>query len=333
MKPFASIAITALLLLAGIAPAHAQLPTTFVSFSFENNGIISTFHYSIPQSYDTTKTYPLIYGWHGAGMPGSSMRDLLAFITYQRVDAIILCPDANNIQTNVQFTTLMNMTLTHAFQNFKIDQKRCVITGYSWGGSVAYQMGLVNADLFAGIIGLMPAIQPADINQQMWGNISKIRMATIIGDKDMNFAVVDPLMKDIPQKGGALHYIVKPNVVHTDNAYLNSQEFYDDYWECYQYIFTPAGMESPATAQTLKLSTYPSPVTDGLNVEILGAGLDPASIIVTSISGKEVYRTTVTPQGRDIRMRIPADQWPEGMYVVRAQSGAFSVIQKVVKIR
>ena len=65
---------------------------------------------------------------------------------------------------------------------------------------MAFQLGLLNPLLFNGIIGFAPAIGMAQTSQGMWDNIARIRMATILGDQDFNFAAVDQLMKEIPAR-------------------------------------------------------------------------------------------------------------------------------------
>ena len=70
----------------------------------------------------------------------------------------------------------------------------------------------------------------------MWNNINNIRMATIDGDQDFNFANVNSLMNQIKSYSADLYYLVKPGVQHDDNNYFGSQEFVNDYHKCYSYV-------------------------------------------------------------------------------------------------
>lgn len=219
----------------------------------------------VPEDYDSTKAYPFLFGWHGAGMPGSNMRDMLYVVLGQSIDCIIVCPDANNLngQPAQLLTNLINASYGYALDNYNIDPNKRVINGFSWGGSIAYQLGLLNPDMFDGIIGLAPAIGQFD--QTMWNNIEATRMATILGDQDFNFSVVDALMKQIESRGGSLLYLVKPGVEHVDNEYFGSQEFIDDWVQCYNYVLGISDVEESHDEFSL-LTISPNPCKDVLNI-------------------------------------------------------------------
>ena len=137
--------------------------------------------------------------------------------------------------------------------------------GFSWGGGFAFQQGLLNTNLFNGIIGHAPAI--GSLNQTQWDNINNIRMATILGDKDMNFNAVNALMNSIISKGANLLYLIKPNVTHVDNAYFNSDTIIVDYRKCYDYVINEIqSAEDEDIADESGILIYPQPVTDCLTV-------------------------------------------------------------------
>ena len=213
--------------------SFGQIKKGLFNIDYDNNGIDSKIYCFVPEDYDSTKSYPFVWGWHGAGMPGFVLRDALAVVFGQNFDAIISCPDANNLNGKPveHLTNLANESYNLINQNYNIDNNKIVITGFSWGGRVAYQLGLTNPGLVNGIIGIAPTIGSHHFDKTMWSNINSVRMATLIGDQDFYFDNVDPLMKEIQSREADLLYKVKNRIGHVDSVYANSQEFIEDYIE------------------------------------------------------------------------------------------------------
>ena len=93
--------ITILVFLIGFSVAlKAQPNTGNFAMQFDNEGITSVMYFYVPADYDSTKSYPFIYGWHGAGMAGSSMRDMLYMVLAEKYNAIVTCVRTRTISTD-----------------------------------------------------------------------------------------------------------------------------------------------------------------------------------------------------------------------------------------
>jgi pimeloyl-ACP methyl ester carboxylesterase len=262
MKQF----ITAIFLMMAFGQiAHSQQTGSF-GLEFDNSGITSQMFFYVPDDYDANKSYDLVYAWHANTMPGSTMRDFIKAVQGDLNNKIIVAPDANNIldKEAAYLSNLITQSIGYTLNTYNINNETLVITGMSLGGAIAYQLGLQNPDLFKGIVGLMPAI--AELPESLWANIENIKMATILGDQDLNFSVVDALMKEIETKGGEILYTVKPGVTHIDQEYLNSQEFVNDYNASYNYV-----LDNAASVQEFdideNISLFPNPTSEKIYLE------------------------------------------------------------------
>ncbi|TAL70652.1 MAG: choice-of-anchor D domain-containing protein [Bacteroidetes bacterium] len=239
MKRITLLLLTYFVFMISSTSLFSQPNTGNFTMQYTDRGITSNIYFWVPENYDSTKSYPFLLAWHGSGDTGENNRNFFAYLLAQRVNAILVCPDVNNILDIMQqdvtyFTNLTDASYNYTLSTYNIDTNKIVVMGFSMGGSFAYQLGLLNPDMFNGIIGLAPAI--GSLDQTMWSNIKKLRMSTILGDKDNNYTVVNKLMNDIKNAGGALLYLVKPGVKHVDNDYFNSQEIIVDLRQCYDYV-------------------------------------------------------------------------------------------------
>ena len=135
-KLFIQIAI--LILISGYL--HAELEKGRFKLQYNNNGIISEIYCFVPEDYDSTKSYPFIWGWHGTGMPGMVMRDALDIVFTEKFNAIICCPDFNNLYGE-PFQLLINLaneSYNVITNNYNINNDKIVITGFSYGGRIAW---------------------------------------------------------------------------------------------------------------------------------------------------------------------------------------------------
>ncbi|MBN1446457.1 MAG: T9SS type A sorting domain-containing protein [Bacteroidetes bacterium] len=314
------------------AAAAAQPNTGRFAESFDNGGVTSVINYYIPEDYDSTKTYPLFFAWHGAGMAGSAMRDVMYVTIAQRIKAIVVAPDANNLQTNEQLNALIGVSYNRVHQLYSVDTTKRIITGFSWGGQLSFQVGLQNPLLFNGIIGFAPAIGTGQMTQTMWDNIGRIRMATILGDQDFNYTPVDQLMKEIPNRGGALLYIVKPGVEHVDNTYFNSQEFRDDYARCYDYVLgiTTTAQTPASLAHDIRIA--PNPARDFVRISVDATTGETVLVELRDIRGAVVSRAEAVASG-SVNATIPTTALPPGLYMARITAGSAEYLRKVLVVR
>ncbi len=294
------------------------------TLSYTDRGITSSLYFWVPADYDSTKSYPFIMGWHGAGDTGGNMRSILAFILAQRINAILVCPDANKVngQDGTYFSNLTSAAYSQVRQNYNIDTNKIVVMGFSWGGGYSYQIGLLNPHLFKGIIGHAPAI--GSLTQAMWDNIKKVRMATILGDKDFNYSAVNSLMLNIQSKGADLLYIIKPGVVHVDNAYFNSQAIIDDYRQCYEYVInSPSPVKEYLSLNgNTNLIISPNPAKEFIEVSKPSEGLQPsegsANVKIFNVFGETVSTSVCSADtSASGGQRIDVSGLPSGVYFVR----------------
>lgn len=264
------------------------------TLTYTDRGVTSSIYCWVPTDYNPSKPYPLLVGWHGAGDTGNNMRNILKILLAQNINAVLACPDANTVngKDTSYFFNLGREAYWQMKQKYNIDTNKTVVMGFSWGGAFSYQFGLLQPELFKGIIGHAPAI--GSLTQTMWDNISKIRMATILGDKDFNYTAVNALMNSIKSKGGELLYIIKPGVVHVDNAYFNSQEIIVDYRACYDFVINTQNSIEREFNDDFSISIYPNPATDNvfikLNNELIQTNSSNLELKIISELGNIVYQ-------------------------------------------
>nr|MDA3842807.1 T9SS type A sorting domain-containing protein [Candidatus Kapabacteria bacterium] len=210
----------------------------------------------------------------------------------------------------------------YTLSTYNIDPEKIVITGFSWGGAIAYELGLGNPEMFNGIIGLAPAV--GSFSEDMWANIKSIRMATILGDKDINFSAVNALMTSVSTQGGEILYKIKPGVVHVDNVYFNSQEFLDDYSECWEFVLnTGTSVQEQTPTVLAKLSIYPNPATDYIVVENLRDS-EVKSIELFDVTGRLVKTFDSEDETNDV------SDLDSGFYVVKVTTLEGVTTKKII---
>ncbi|MEI6089206.1 MAG: T9SS type A sorting domain-containing protein [bacterium] len=272
---------------------HSQTTGLF-TMDYTYNGVKYPISFYVPEDYSANQNYPMIFGWHGNGMPGTDMVSWLYSTIGQKEKIILVCPDIAGVTDGTTLSSIINAALQYTSTTYKIDPGKMVVSGFSMGGGIAYQLGLQNPTLFKGIIGMSPAIGSGDFTQTMWDNIKSIRMATIDGDKDVNYQVVNTLMTDIKNKGGNLLYIVKPGVEHADQTYFSSQEYFDDYKRCWDYIFGNVSVEDQ-TLTDFNINIFPNPITEWANVSYSIENQTYLTITIQNSLG-EVISTAVNNQ-------------------------------------
>lgn len=273
----------------------------------------------IPETYDGASELPITIGFHGSGMPANNMRDLLYLPGYD-IGAIVACPDYNNISTSNEFFARISKTMQYVSFNFKLDYNNSLAVGFSSGAYYAYNLGLNSGGTFAGVIGISPAVNMQSLAPSSWQNIKNLRLAAIIGTSDEFYPGADSLMKQIIAQGGSLKYIVKEGVQHVDNIYLNSQEFINDYTECYNYIFNQTEViESDLISKsTVKISPNPA---DG-RIEIMIPETNASNfqgcyiLSLYSFTGGKIYETEAKPNQAII---INTESYVPGIYFLKVQ--------------
>jgi hypothetical protein len=310
---------------------YAQIQKGVFTMSYIESGTGATrsFYMDVPTDYDSLKSYPLLYAWHGSGMSGSSMRANMQVLN-SSIKGIICCPDVNGMTLGTQLAAMFQTSLQYA-EKYNIDSSRKIITGFSMGGSYAFQIGLQDPTKFKGIIGFSPAIGSSQFTSLMWDNIAKIRMATILGTLDFNWSVVDALMLEIKSKGGNLLYLVKENVTHADNVYYASQAFLDDYQSCYNYVIGLTSIEDNQTGNKLNLKVYPNPFSNKTEIETTKSVNKPLTLTVYDVFGKKVFENTNNSLSANEHITLNFENLESGIYVLIVSDGVNTSSQKIIK--
>ncbi|MBM2816833.1 MAG: putative polyhydroxybutyrate depolymerase [Ignavibacteria bacterium] len=325
MKKFIFSLVLTVLSFIGIQAVYAQrtgaYTLTYTDSTDTSKPVKSNIYFQVPTDYDSEKTYPFLMGWHGAGDNGNNTRNFFNILLASRVGAILVCPDANalNGKASIYLLNLTNAAYSEVRTKYNIDTTKMIVMGFSWGGGIAYQLGLLYPQLFTGIIGLAPAI--GSFNQPLWDNIMKVRMATILGDRDFNYAAVNSLMNTIKARKANLLYLVKPGVQHVDNVYFNSQACIDDFRQCYDFVTnTETGVAEEQAITTDQLTVFPNPSSDFIFVTGKSKEIDE-SIEIYSIEGVKVsdYMTNTA---------LDVSNLAAGMYFVKSGTRFCTFIKK-----
>ncbi|OGU16070.1 MAG: hypothetical protein A2X61_13225 [Ignavibacteria bacterium GWB2_35_12] len=335
MKKIITLFLSLLFLAISGESLLSQPQTGDFNMQYDDRGTISTISFWVPIDYDSKSTYPFLLAWHGAGDNGQNMRYIIKILLAQRVNAILACPDANNLNGK-EWSYLLNLTsetYNYVRTTYNVDTTKMISMGYSWGGGIAYQLGLWNPTMFNGIIGLAPAIGKSQFDSIMWSNIMNIRMATILGDKDFNYSAVNLLMTNIQDSGAALLYLIKPGVEHVDNDYFNSQEIIDDFRQCYDYVtYQNTGVNELVFNESDLINIYPNPTFDLVNLKINTTTNNPAFIKILDLKGNVIYENTIHFSSDNSDAMVDISKYQSGVYFMEIRIGKEIFHKKIVKL-
>lgn len=206
----------------------------------------------LPENYDATKKYPLIYFLHGAGERGNDNQlqlvhggDLfLKAEVRSQYPAIVVFPQcpANSFRSNVNFkmengqrefnfqtagepTIAMKMAQELLFKllhDYKIDKKRIYVGGLSMGGMGTFEIVRRNPKLFAAAIPICGGANPATAAQ-----LKKVNWWVFHGAKD---DVVPPSLSQqmvdaLKEVKASVKFTVYPNANHNswDSAFAEPE--------------------------------------------------------------------------------------------------------------
>ena len=300
---------------------YSQLNTGSFNISWKApNGDEYIIGVHVPDNYDPDKQYTFVLAFHGQGGNGANMRDFVYNLESKaQIETILYCPSYTNASSDI-LNNLINVCLQHSHENYNIDPNNKIACGFSAGGRLAYLLGLSNSDLFTGIIALSPAI--ASLDDTLWPNITKIKMATILGDKDFNFDLVDPFLKDIQNKGGDLKYILKSGVEH-GGLYWTTQQCAADYKICYDHVYNSSlKVDNPTASTNYQLTLYPNPVENILNIQ---SASSIKTIQIYNLYGELLH---VYQPNNEANYSIDLSQLPASSYIMQITDINQSTISK-----
>lgn len=273
---------------------------------------------------------PLLLAWHGAGMPAGDMRAMLRPIARQ-LGAILVVPEYTGVHSDEFLDIMADSSMGYAMANYRIDSARVINTGFSWGGGIAFKMGLRRPELFDGIITLSPAIDTNAFTSTMWNNLSRTRLGTILGDQDFYYQQVKAAMLEIERRGGELLFIEKPGVTHSDPVYFASTEFHDDYLHIVQFVTASASSVARAAFEGATLRITPNPASSHLRIESVHATRRITSVAIYDARGERVASGIASdPQAV---LFIDVSGLAEGYYLALVEAGGYSLPHRFIIMR
>ncbi len=132
---------------------------SYESFKFQNH-IKSKLNYLvyIPQSYNTSKKWPLILSLHGSGERGDNIDDVKKWgihkILRENEDFpfVVVSPQCPIGEIwEMQFNALKDL-LDEIENSYNIDDERIYLTGYSMGGYGTWNFAILNPERFTAIV-------------------------------------------------------------------------------------------------------------------------------------------------------------------------------------
>lgn len=148
-------------------------------------------HLHVPRAYDHETPAPLLVALHGAG--GSGVLPLRNWrAVADGAGAILLCP--TEAGRNQGFTgeprerAAVLAAIRWARRRFNVDENRIWLTGYSRGGTLAWDIALRSPGVFAGVVPMAgaPRVGPEvrGNNMRFLANLSGVRVHALAGSRD-----------------------------------------------------------------------------------------------------------------------------------------------------
>jgi len=101
----------------------------------------------LPTNYDNTKSYPLIFVWHGHGVTNTSFHEYLNMHKEVGNDGIVVTPECvDNGDSWPNDASYFDALYDHFTTNYCIDESRVFTTGHSMGGMHTGLLGCLRAD-------------------------------------------------------------------------------------------------------------------------------------------------------------------------------------------
>lgn len=149
----------------------------------------------IPQNYDPTRAYPLLYALHGTGGDGPGFLPFAELLLGQRRDDFVIAAPTGYGQRVIQEDgppSSEHMAVLTAVRKYAhVDSDRIYITGYSLGGHTTWTVAVLHADQFAAAIPMAGSLLLPDVDK-LWDdflpNLSNTAVLCCWGAKDTKSA-------------------------------------------------------------------------------------------------------------------------------------------------
>lgn len=124
------------------------------SGTIQVGGMARTYQFSVPPGYDKNRKYPIVFGFHGAGVPASAFRTYFNMTQVVGPDALVVYPEALgmpmawNAQRDIP---LFDALLTQFKAQYCIDDNHVFAAGHSSGGFFTHALGCQRGSVLRGI--------------------------------------------------------------------------------------------------------------------------------------------------------------------------------------
>lgn len=164
---------------------------------------------NVPAGYDPARKWPLIITMHGQGATAESMLDqTLFFLGSRREEFIVVAPERIGAEDDddsgvIGFTFPAHLAgrprqwVEALRRHYRLDNDRVLLMGYSLGGQNAWLGGLMQPDLFAGVMPLATPLQVVGndlLYEDLLQNLANTYVLFVWGAKDNVDAEGKPLL-------------------------------------------------------------------------------------------------------------------------------------------
>ena len=114
---------------------------------------------NLPENYDETKTYPLVFFLHGAGERGENLDSVAThgYMRYVREQGkqypfLFVAPQCPDPQYWGCYTESLLAFIDYICDTYPVDRDRVILTGLSMGGTGTWMLAMADPDRFSCIV-------------------------------------------------------------------------------------------------------------------------------------------------------------------------------------
>lgn len=222
-------------------------------------------HYSVPVSYNSTQSYPLVVVLHGCGQSALSMRDDYAFLT-DSMDAIVVAPQGPAFNQGFFMQQQNDLMIKYAYDsteiNYNIDVNRLYLLGFSCNGLSTYVVGTTTGKyMFRGIIPISATV--SQTNMAYIDYDYQCPACICVGGADAQAVQANTDIRD----SFLLH---NSNVLYLETPGLGHDYVFNGYesktMDCMNYIdYTSTAIHD--NTRSPEISVFPNPAKDILKIK------------------------------------------------------------------
>ncbi len=164
---------------------------------------------NVPKDYDPQRKWPLILTLHGQGQTAEGMLDMtLFFLGSRREEFIVVAPDRIAADKDDEDGAIALTLPAHLAgrprqwvealrRKYHVDNDRVLLVGYSLGGHNAWMAGLMQPELFAGVMPMATPLQAPGgelLYEDLLQNLANTYVLFVWGAKDNVDAEGKPML-------------------------------------------------------------------------------------------------------------------------------------------